>query len=645
MWKKIIGVILSNCLIIGILLGCGAKEGYSQDSLTASENLGELEAENEFVGNLDYSSYLNKIWCINVENPDEEVPDNDVPVSLVITQIEEGFIRGYFDDTAYVYARYFRLPQSEEYIDEFYGTIYDGTAECRCDYKDGKEGTLTITFCGDDRIEAVLDGDDEQRCMLRPYHIADADYLSALYGETIDYDVKLGVWETVNIHAVNPYRRTASPELFLLNEQGDILYGIEREFYADSEILEIIVEDMDEDGLEDMKVISSEAYLFNGDWVDYRYERPFYQLENGQFVSGDRVKTAESVEEALVSFEDFGEMDYALFLETDVGYGVTLDYYRYGIYGDFVNTVREGEEAYFKLCKAMLGTEISWKSSYDWAESAEILHIQNLSPDLQCLVARQYLDWPAYGGSCEDTAIYNGGIMAEAEHWIFDADTYFNLKKTEQGTYELVSDELLEKRKQLVDEMGGYTNARALKDATCMDEYGRYLAVSAPDSQSIELYSTEDWELRRHITIDGIDTDYPLAVSQLVGDEGSGFLVFSNGDATYRLNYPDGQPEKIGEFMFDTTYSPDGKYLAYCTGNFELDELWTMLDESKMDKFYTMHAEWDRIPPGWYVREVETGNTAYIPIEIWIPDTRSLYGGRCVWLKKDKLLDMLDGKE
>ena len=31
-------------------------------------------------------------------------------------------------------------------------------------------------------------------------------------------------------------------------------------------------------------------------------------------------------------FDDFEEMDYALFLETNVGYGVTGNYYKYGIY-------------------------------------------------------------------------------------------------------------------------------------------------------------------------------------------------------------------------------------------------------------------------------------------------------------------------
>lgn len=651
MRKKLISICVMGILVYCIH-GCGDQgaEIFSssdvieensdlQDEKNQEEATTDEPVDDRIVDLTDYSPYLRKIWCMNGENTDSPYPDNNVSVSLVITQIEEGSIQGYFDDTPFVYADYFRLPQFEKYTTEFYGTIYDGTAECRCDYKDGREGTLTITFCGDDRIEAVLDGNDAQRCLLRPYHISDADYFHRyLYGESMDFEAELGIWGTVTVHAVNPFTRPLSPELFLLNEQGDVLYLIEQEFFKDFEILEVIVEDMNEDGLEDMKVTTSVSYLRDGDWFAYQYERPLYQLENGQFVGGDKVMTEESVEEARVSFESFGEMGYALFLETGLEYGDsgTGMYYRYGIYGDFVNTVRGGEEAYFELCKAMLDTGISYRTNEDWITGTEVLHIQNLSPDLQWIVSRQYFEQPAYEGLGEDKTIYNGDIIAEAEHRSYDTGTYFSLKKTEQGNYELVSKEFLEKRKQLVREVGGYIG----EHATCMDEYGKYLAIPTPDGLSIELYSTEDWSLRRHITIEGMDPDYPLAVSQLAGDEESGFLVFSNGNTTYRLSYPDGQPEKLGEYMFDTTYSPDGKYLAYCTGNSEMNDYHP--DFSNWDKINRMYAEWDHIPSGWYVREVETGNTAYIPVEVWIPGRTTLYGGRCVWIEKDKLFQILN---
>ncbi len=298
-------------------------------------------------------------------------------------------------------------------------------------------------------------------------------------------------------------------------------------------------------------------------------EEPTESRETDIAITEPQAAEEEYTEDPLISFEGFGDMDYALFLETNVGYGVSLDYFKYGIYGDFVDTVREGEEIYFQLCETMLGTEISWKTHEDWAENMETLHIQNLSPDLQWIVARKYLSMEAYDGHYRDEVVYGGDIMAEAESFWYITDTYFYFKKTGEGTYAPVSDMLLEKREQLGVELGGYITAIDLKEATCLDEYGKYLAIAALDSQSIWIYnSTEDWDLKRNISIENVDKEYPLAISQFVGDEGSGWLVFSNGGSTYRLEYPDGKPEKIGEFMFDTTYSPDGKYLAYCTGPF-----------------------------------------------------------------------------
>ena len=51
-------------------------------------------------------------------------------------------------------------------------------------------------------------------------------------------------------------------------------------------------------------------------------------------------------------------MDYCLFLETNLDYGVSLNYDRYGIYGDFIQTTREGEELYFKLNEKIIGPSV-----------------------------------------------------------------------------------------------------------------------------------------------------------------------------------------------------------------------------------------------------------------------------------------------
>lgn len=339
-------------------------------------------------------------------------------------------------------------------------------------------------------------------------------------------------------------------------------------------------------------------------------------------------------------FNDFDEMEYALFLETNVGYGVTLNYYKYGIFGDFINNEQESEDTYFKLCEKVLGVSLAINTHEEWAENEQI-HIQNLSPDLQWVIARSYSSQTTYG-LYKDEVIFNKKSIAEAEGALAESENIFTLKRIDLENYDFVTDEFVKRAKESVKKVWGYSSVWLIKCVTSIDEYGKLLAISQPDNRSIGIYDTENWSMIHYITIDGMDVDYPIEVSQINGDKEEGWVVFSNGDATYQMTYPDGEPQKIGEFMYDTTYSPDGKYRAYCTGNIVLNDLWMSLPDEKFDKINNLYIEWNKIAPGWYVEELETGNKAYIPIETWKQDDRPLYGGRCVWIQKDKLLQLLN---
>lgn len=55
-----------------------------------------------------------------------------------------------------------------------------------------------------------------------------------------------------------------------------------------------------------------------------------------------------------------------------------------------------------------------------------------------------------------------------------------------------------------------------------------------------------------------------------------------------------------------------------------------------------MKERWEAIAPGWYVKDLETGNTTYIPIETWELDSRPFYGGRCIWIEKDNLFQVIN---
>lgn len=377
-------------------------------------------------------------------------------------------------------------------------------------------------------------------------------------------------------------------------------------------------------------------------------------IVNDSMADGGEMRKSQSkkylVEEQVKDdklFEDLKEMDYALFLETDVGYGVTLDYYRYGIYGDFMDTTEEGEKVYFDLCEKLLGTKLAMASHEEWADN-KVAHIQNLSPDLQWVVAREYPKTPVFQSVFKDKVFHNGQLIEEEEggEKIYEDNILFDFQAEEGGGYILLDKESLEKKKKIARELLGRHSYLSVNSVSSIDGNGKFLAVAGPSNQEIRIYRLEDEALLYGIIVDKLDRDWPIEISQIVGTENGGWVVFSNGDATYRMDYPNGNAEKIGEYMYGTTYSPDEKYRAYCMGNMELEELAFSIidgnDEKKYDKYCELYDKWKEIPTGWYIEELESGKKIYIPIDTWKQDDKPLFGGRCVWLEKSRLLEVLE---
>ncbi len=340
--------------------------------------------------------------------------------------------------------------------------------------------------------------------------------------------------------------------------------------------------------------------------------------------------------------ESFKNMDYALFLETNVGYGVTLNYYRYGIYGYFTDTAAEGEKLYFRLCKKLLGTKLAMEKHEEWVDNRKT-HIQNLSPDLHWVVAREYPE-SALSLSCyEDKVMLDGKLMAESNgEGTLAREISFYFGKDENGGYFLLDSNVQDRRAEIAEKLGGYNYPAFVNNTTCIDGKGKLLAAAEADSRAIRIYRLEDNALLHYITVEKWNEDWPVEISQIEGEEDEGWIVFSNGDMTYRMAYPNGKVEKIGEYMYGTVYSPDEKYRVYCTGNIELLESCYTISDEKYDEYDRLCSRWNEIPTGWYVEALETGEKAYIPVETWIQDDRPLYGGRCVWLEKERLLEMLE---
>lgn len=270
MKRKYFLIFVLAVLMIGLLTGCGNEtdETATQESLVEEENASDEPVADRNIDLTHYSSYLKKIWIVEGWNDGAAYP-----VSLVITQMEEGYIKGYFCVDEFILFYYRNLALWKDRTPEFTGTIYDGTAECEYDYKNGSVGTLSITFCENDRIEVRLDGNEEESYLLRPYNVSDEEFL----GEPTTIEVELDSWGTVTLFYANC--EWDYPWVVLLNEQGDILYFFDGYWIDSIEVLDINVEDINGDGLKEVEVVT-----YFPDFPDeYRFECYFCQMEEGVF--------------------------------------------------------------------------------------------------------------------------------------------------------------------------------------------------------------------------------------------------------------------------------------------------------------------------------------------------------------------------
>ena len=274
-------ILLLVTLIIFSLSSCGDKGAKMRGSADVTDELSNLQdGENQeetilpdsvsdkVVDLTDYSSYLKKIW---VEKGWSSNDDRwSWGVSLVITKIENGRIEGYIQNYGNISEDYFDFSVGKEILYPFSGEIYDGIAEC--EYVDGRNNPFTITFSENDYIRVELDGN--RQYLFRPYHVSDWQFR----GEPITYEVELDSWGTITLFYANLEDRHSYPWVLLLDDQGDILYKFPGRFQIDSEVSEVVIEDVNGDGLKDVEVVT----CMNGMGED-RMEWFFYQTQDGLF--------------------------------------------------------------------------------------------------------------------------------------------------------------------------------------------------------------------------------------------------------------------------------------------------------------------------------------------------------------------------
>lgn len=264
---------------------------HSQKFGQAADSLMETSKENQSARNSDNiedGSYLKKTW---ITDGASDHGGKIFPLSLIITQISNGIVEGHiaFDEMVqYNYDGTWR-----DIYPAFCGTIHKGKAYCRYIDKEGNLSSLELTFCDEHWIQAMLDGDENQSYQLRPYNVADNYYIN----EPTRVEVELSGWGTATLFYANDLSNHTTPDIMLINEEGDVLYNFEGKlgYQSGTEVLDVIVRDMNRDGMDDVEIITcgfdgigSEKWC--AEWYYYQREDGMFIYDETDFVSANNEK-------------------------------------------------------------------------------------------------------------------------------------------------------------------------------------------------------------------------------------------------------------------------------------------------------------------------------------------------------------------
>lgn len=345
-----------------------------EESSVKQEEVVENNAEQEQREiDCEYSSFLWKSWIV-----DEPVSGND-QFGFIITKVNDKEIEGVIviggdADDWYWYGN--------ERCELFKGTITENQAVCTFQYE-GCQAEAVFLFQEHDRIEAGVKCDQmdiDMRYQFRPYRFSDISV--ALNDDLFSATVYLETWGEVNLISATIDDNHSYPILFLTDEEGNILY--EDSCVNGLSFLDIFVEDLNQDGRQDIWVILSntiDAGLQGGGLVNV-----FYQTGDGRFCHRSQTGTYDAPNRY------FGEYLVTRFCPAEN-------------YADISETVLTFEEA-----EQMIGKKIVIQREFfltcDSERRRGIREDRKLSAE-ECMITEYHDTSPDY--YCESVLVDEGG--------------------------------------------------------------------------------------------------------------------------------------------------------------------------------------------------------------------------------------------
>ena len=325
------------------------------------------------------------------------------------------------------------------------------------------------------------------------------------------------------------------------------------------------------------------------------------------------------------NMEDLGEMDYYLFCHTEMSGDVGPVEYVPIVLSSQTQTLKEAEDLYQEFKK-----RLPLEDDSDEDGRTEVFYI---SPDCKWVITNKWSKFQTistqmlfYEKENIKKVVEESGVM----HPILivkDGDTY---REMEEEHYKKLS--------ELKSESILHENYFPIWE---INADGNLLAGTRDNFSMITIREIEDGEEQWSFSLQGIQEEARkirgnmgyeedflhgiyTCICQFEGNEQEGWIIVQAGTSSFfRITYPSGEVTYLGEYLYSPCFSPDGKYVAYSGIDYDNVVAMDLEEEEQIP------------PPGIYVKEIETGKTAYI---YWnrLPEERTF-----MWLEKEEFEEFM----
>lgn len=319
-----------------------------------------------------------------------------------------------------------------------------------------------------------------------------------------------------------------------------------------------------------------------------------------------------------VELTEFEELSYRLLISWNMRHidGGEI-YWDYGILDKENNTWKKAVERYSQEMEEVMGypEEIIWENTgeahYKRLQRENMERITDISPDGQYYITyRNGVErgpWGVFTVTAEGSEMkiyHQNQCLKEVENDLFT--WYGGGHRVNSAPFGIWID--VKGIYNLLEGTEEHYNLSGPEYIHCLNKDATLMASIDCDSGNVRLYDVKSRQcLYSFEQLYSPDDIFYIDGHQLVGDKDSGFILFEDQTSAYKLHYPSGEVELMGDYMFNPCMSPDGKYLFYTGPDayFWEDYGWRSDNE-----------EYCKIPNGgMYIKELQTGKTAYIDMD------------------------------